>query len=73
MSKKIKILIFVITVLFILFASTIFAWFVGDENVQTSGIEGGILTQYFYAGDGSAEHPYEIVLPIHYYNLVMLY
>ena len=49
-------------------------WFSG-LGVQTDeeAISGEIgLRGYYYSGDGSAEHPYEIVTSTHYYNLTRL-
>lgn len=50
------------------------AWFVGPNiDSQDSYLDGKIgLRNYFHAGDGSEEKPYEIVQPVHFYNLVRL-
>ena len=52
-----------------------FSWFLGP-NVSTKDDEylgGNIgLREYFFSGDGSEEKPYEIVSPIHLYNLSRL-
>ena len=50
------------------------AWFNGP-NVESidNFLNGEIgLRNYFYQGDGTQESPYEIVQPIHYYNLTRL-
>ena len=50
-----------------------FAWFAmpgGKTEKHTDGSIG--LRSYFYSGDGSEEHPFEIVLPVHMYNLSRL-
>lgn len=51
------------------------AWFkgMGDRTKEDENINGEIgLRSYFYAGTGTAEDPYEIVHPIHLYNLSRL-
>ena len=51
------------------------SWFLGP-NINTeedSYLNGNIgLRNYFFAGDGTASDPYEIVQPIHLYNLSRL-
>ena len=50
------------------------SWFVGP-NVETDDkyLDGDIgLRNYFYTGDGSQSRPFEIVSPIHFYNLTRL-
>ena len=50
------------------------AWFNGP-NVESidNFLNGEIgLRNYFYQGDGTQESPYEIVQPVHYYNLTRL-
>ena len=49
------------------------AWFAnaGGKTDMTADGEIG-LRGYFYAGDGSEDHPYEIVSPIHLYNFSRL-
>ncbi|MCQ2797119.1 MAG: hypothetical protein MJ241_01500 [Bacilli bacterium] len=52
-----------------------FAWFraslpVADEDHIVGGGVG--LRSYFYDGNGTEENPYEIVSPIHFYNLTRL-
>ena len=50
------------------------SWFVGP-NVETEEdfLHGDVgLRNYFYTGDGSQTKPYEIVSPIHFYNLTRL-
>lgn len=51
-----------------------FAWFV-DMGLKTRDevIDGEVrLRSYFYAGDGSYLHPFEIVRPVHLYNFSYL-
>ena len=49
-------------------------WFVGaGGRTDDQAIDGEIgLRGYFYAGDGTAGSPYEIVSPVHFYNLTRL-
>ena len=52
-----------------------FSWFVGpnittDEDDYLNGQIG--LREYFFSGDGTEEKPYEIVSPVHLYNLSRL-
>ena len=52
-----------------------FAWFKGlGDKLKDENLPGEIgLRGYFYAGTGqSIEDPYEIVSPIHFYNLSRL-
>ena len=50
-----------------------FAWFAGAGGKTDRTADGEIgLRGYFYAGDGSEDHPYEIVTPVHLYNLSRL-
>ena len=54
--------------------SVTLAWFLGP-NIEADDkyLNGDIgLRNYFYSGDGTEEKPYEIVSPIHYYNLTRL-
>ena len=51
------------------------AWFSGPNIDTTSDdyLDGTIgLRNYFFDGRGTEEHPYEIVSPIHFYNLTRL-
>ena len=49
------------------------AWFANAGGKTEKHADGEIgLRGYFYAGDGSEEHPYEIVTPVHLYNLSRL-
>ena len=50
------------------------AWFNGGGGkTNDQAINGEIgLRGYFYAGDGSVTDPYEIVSPVHFYNLTRL-
>ena len=49
-------------------------WFVGaGGRTDDQAIDGEVgLRGYFYAGDGTAGNPYEIVSPVHFYNLTRL-
>ncbi len=57
------------------FSALTIAWFLGP-NIDTEDdkyLHGSIgLRNYFFSGDGSQENPYEIVTPIHFYNLTRL-
>ena len=49
------------------------AWFARPGGETKKHADGEIgLRGYFYAGDGSQEHPYEIVSPVHLYNFSRL-
>ena len=55
-------------------ASFTFSWLSGAvTEVEMDGVHGGIISQYFHCGTGTAEDPYVITRPIHLYNLTMLY
>ncbi len=57
----------------VLAAATSFAWFAKLGGETEKHIDGEIgLRSYFYDGDGTEERPYEIVLPVHFYNLCRL-
>lgn len=51
------------------------AWFSGP-NIDTGSddyLDGSVgLRNYFFAGKGTADEPYEIVSPVHFYNLTRL-
>ena len=50
-----------------------FAWFSGPGTELDKKLDGQIgMRGYFYSGDGSAAHPFEIVSPVHFYNLTRL-
>ena len=49
------------------------AWFAMPDKSSEKSLNGEIgLRGYFYDGDGSEEKPFEIVNPIHFYNLCRL-
>lgn len=51
------------------------AWFLGPNigNRDDEYLDGNIgLRNYFFSGDGSEENPFEIVSPVHFYNLTRL-
>ena len=55
------------------FAVASLAWFANAGGKTKKHADGEIgLRGYFYAGDGSEDHPYEIVLPLHFYNFSRL-
>ena len=57
----------------LLSAAVSLAWFFGAAGKTDKVIDGEIgLRSYFYTGDGSREKPYEIVNPVHFYNLTRL-
>ena len=52
-----------------------FSWFVGPNvsTVDDDYLNGHVgLREYFFSGDGTEEKPYEIVSPVHLYNLSRL-
>ncbi len=50
------------------------AWFSGaTTEVNVESLEGGVISQYFDSGDGSANTPFIITRPVHLYNLTELY
>ena len=54
-------------------ASFSLAWFKGPGGDIDENIDGQIaLRGYFFTGNGSEENPYEIVSPLHFYNLSRL-
>lgn len=53
--------------------SVSFAWFAKLNSADLDENGGSVVTRYFHKGDGTAENPYEITRPVHFYNLVMLY
>lgn len=51
------------------------AWFLGPNigSRDDEYLDGNVgLRNYFFSGDGSEENPFEIVSPIHFYNLTRL-
>ena len=48
------------------------AWFASANKFDVD-ITGSVVKEYFHTGDGSAEHPFVITRPIHYYHLVELF
>ena len=63
-------LVILLIILFTLSAVTL-AWFVYHYDFNPD-VSGSAITGYFYAGDGSAEHPYQIKNENHLYNLAWL-
>ena len=55
-------------------ATLTLSWFLGaGGKTEDQAIDGEIgLRGYFYAGDGTPANPYEIVSPVHFYNLTRL-
>ena len=68
-------LVMAFTAAAISFGALTVSWFLGP-NVLTKDdnfLDGDVgLRNYFYSGDGSQTRPYEIVSPIHFYNLTRL-
>ena len=49
------------------------AWFASAGGEVDKKLDGEIgMRGYFYSGDGSAAYPFEIVNPVHFYNLTRL-
>ncbi len=68
-----KLIISVIALLTIAIPVGTVAWFMSDSRNTKKSIDGEVgLRSYFYTGDGSDSKPYEIVSPVHYYNLTRL-
>lgn len=50
-----------------------FAWFASAGGELDEKLDGEIgMRGYFYSGDGSPTYPFEIVNPVHFYNLTRL-
>lgn len=71
-TKSLRIVSIVIIVM-ILSAITVFAWFALGNSIDPNLDKAKIVKQYFHTGVGSAEDPFVITRPIHFYNLVELY
>ena len=77
MKKKVVALfagILTMTSVAILMASFTLSWFTGRaDRAEDEILPGEVgLRGYFFTGNGSSSNPYEIVLPIHFYNLSRL-
>ncbi len=74
MKKKRSIVALSLAAFFLLASVTVsLAWFARLHSADINKSGGSLVTNYFHQGDGTAEHPYEITRPVHFYNLVMLY
>ena len=74
MSKRNRIIaLFTAAVMLLTSVSVSFAWFAKLNSADLDENGGSVVTRYFHKGDGTAENPYEITRPVHFYNLVMLY
>ena len=71
---KVMIGIISIGTLAVSMAALTLSWFGGaGGKTDDEAVDGRIgLRGYFYAGDGTVNDPYEIVSPIHFYNLTRL-
>ena len=47
-----------------------FAWLGMDQNSIVTHISGRLVTEYFHCGSGTADDPFVITRPIHYYHMV---
>lgn len=47
-----------------------FAWLGLDQNTIVTRISGKLVTEYFHCGSGTADDPFVITRPIHYYHMV---
>ena len=75
LTKVLTGFVMLFTAAVISFGALTLSWFLGP-NIQTEEddyLDGDIgLRNYFFSGDGSLEQPFEIVSPIHFYNLTRL-
>ena len=62
----------VVTACFLSLITASVAWFEPNTDVRLDSGSGSTAASYFASGDGSADQPYEITLPIHLYNLAWL-
>lgn len=71
--KKLLVLIIALVILTAVIFSATYAWLAGSNVIKSTVSGGSILTSYFHTGDGSADHPFVITRPLHFYNLIYLY
>ncbi len=69
MRKSLIILLTCLLVVLFLAAGT-FAWLGLDQNTIITHISGRLVTEYFHCGSGTADDPFVITRPIHYYHMV---
>lgn len=75
MTKK-KVISLYISLLSLLVSSICvsLAWLASaTTELNISGLDGGVISQYFHCGDGSENNPFVITRPIHLYNMTELY
>lgn len=70
MKKTLLILLICLSVMVVLFATGTFAWLGLDQNTIVTNISGRLVTEYFHCGSGTANDPFVITRPIHYYHMV---
>lgn len=51
-------------------AVAVFAWIGVSDNTVSLSVAGSLVEEYFHCGSGTAEDPFVITRPIHYYHLV---
>lgn len=71
MIKKVLIRSSLLIIVFLALTVTAFAWFALSEDFDPQ-VEGCAVTGYFYDGNGSKEHPYQLKNQTHVYNLAWL-
>ena len=70
MRKTILILLACLFVAVFFLAAGTFAWLGLDQNTIETHIGGRLVTEYFHCGSGTADDPFVITRPIHYYHMV---
>lgn len=45
------------------------AWFIAGENTFKADVNGSVVEEYFHCGSGTAQDPFVITRPMHYYHL----
>lgn len=71
--NKLIALLLVLAILGATIFSATYSWLAGSNIIKSTVTGGSILTSYFHTGDGSADHPFVITRPIHFYNMIYLY
>lgn len=69
--KKSIFKVLIATLLVLVLSVSAVAWFLEYEEIAPD-VGGSVMTGYFYAGDGSIEHPYQLKSAKHVYNLAWL-
>lgn len=72
-DKRFLLVVTTVLLLLVIVGSVTFAWLAGSGTVPSSLVDASVLTQYFHCGTGTAEDPFVITRPVHYFNLVYLY